>query len=131
MESQSAKGASGRNVFDMSDLLTSLQETKPKEHKETSPRSSHKKSTTTSKLARKSTRTRKSTKRFSPAKTIKKPRTAAQKAAVSKAKSTRELNKRLGFKTTAARRSAAAKKAQETRKRFNLSDMRKALDDMF
>ena len=112
MESKSTKSNPSRNVFDMSNLFSSLPDTK-----KTSPKGT-----------RKSTRARKSVKRFSPSKTLKKPRTAAQKAAVLKAKKTREHNKRLGFKTTAARRSAAAKKAQITRKRFNMSDIMSALE---
>lgn len=128
MESKSTKSNPSRNVFDMSDLFSSLPYTKKTSPKGTNKRSQKKKLAATSKVVRKSTRARKSAKRYSPGKTLKKPRTAAQKAAVLKAKKTREHNKRLGFKTTAARRSAAAKKAQITRKRFNMSNMLSALE---
>jgi|DEB0MinimDraft_10_1074344.scaffolds.fasta_scaffold09580_2 hypothetical protein len=119
---------SSRNVFDMSDLFSSLPDEKKSSPKGSNKRSPKEKLAATSKVTRKSTRARKSAKRYSPGKTMKKPRTSAQKAAVLKAKKTRELNKRLGFKTTAARRSAAAKKAQTTRKRFNMSDIMSALE---
>ena len=87
---------------------------------------------------RKSTRTRTAPRRLSPERITKsksKSRSTSQKAATLKAKRTRALNTSRGFKTTADRRRAAAKKGQATKKtnlRFTSAakDMRAALDDL-
>lgn len=126
----------GRNVFSMGDLASSLPGSKKKGPKGASARST-KMQLDERQGSRKSGRTRTTAKRYSPGAISKsKKRTAAQKAAILKGKRTRALNARRGFKNTAARRSAAAKKGLATKasnRRFNTAakDMRAALDELF